>query len=374
MSHDPPPCPFQETVECKFDTAGEEKFPSRTTVSFECEPRCDGTGIPLDGTTEVKPASPGLVTGHSKETLLARDSPSPSIKKATRASSPKVQKPHMSSHEGQDLKGSIASPTESSTPKSKKSVSTESSGPKKTDNISLSAEAASSTSSHSEKARKSSKRRKGKKDGATRKERKRGLSTSSSDDPKMPRSRTESAGSETLDVCETVDQEPMTGEGTLERQGCVQNSGGFSSGQHGSDHTSEAVSQYLTTPTETSPTIKSKESTRKKGGKKSDGKKRRQGNRERGLSSSSDDPKSSRSRTVSLGSDVAGCQVAPSKDDAITTTDVLDDDSSAVQGDDSCFVQAPTAPVVHSVDSATGTGPQAVECHISVMDYDFSDC
>jgi hypothetical protein len=281
-------------------------------------------------------------------------SPSPRTKKMAStteaAPSPKTQESHMTtSREGL---GSISSPTESSTPKSKKTIvfPSESPSPKKKDRTaSTSTGAASSTSRPSSPEKevegKSSKRRKGKKGGSVRKERKRGLSTSSSE----PRSRTESVGSEPLDLCEAVD----ASDGVVGVAGEA-------------DHTAgETASQHLTTPTETpSPSAKSRESGKKRRGEERSKKRRHGSKRERGLSSSSDDPKPS----LSLGSEAPDSQAV--KDH---TTDTLDD----AHGDGSCFVQIPTTPCVYSASEggAGGREPPVEKCpHLSVTDYDFSEC
>lgn len=355
-SHDHPACPLQsgaDTVECKVDVA-EEKTQIRTTVSFECDPLCDGA-------TEVKQDSPGVSKGKNPPSLAVQ-SPSPNIKKkvsTSESSSPRVKKLSQEGPKG------IASPTKSSTPILKKSgsLSGESQSPKKKENASSLTEVTSSASSPSGKERKSGKRRK--KDGAARKERKRGLSSSSSDDPKVSRSRTESAGSETLDV---VDQGVIAGEGTADgrEDGMGIVSEAFSTGQEGSDSTP----QYLTTPTETpSPSVKIKTSSRKKRGGSESRKKRHGSKRERGLSSSSDDPKSSRSRTVSLGSEVPPPPVAPSKDPTAVYLDVLEDAVTTAEGDDSCFAPAPC-----NICRTGSDEPPPPECRISVTDYDFSEC
>ena len=427
-SRDHPACPMQsgsKTVECEVE---EEKSRPRTTVSFECDPLCSGATEVIQDSPTISKGSPTVFKGKSSLSQTGQ-SPSPNIKKkvsTSASSSPMVKK---LSHEGP--KG-IASPTKASTPILKKSgsLSADSPSPRKKEDASALTEATSSASSPSGKERKSSKQRKGKKDGATRKERKRGLSSSSSDDPKMSRSRTESAGSETLDA---VDQEVIAGGA----DGPGDETGAFSVGQEGSDHMGHST-PYLTTPTDTpSPAVKTKTSKKKQG--KGGSKRRKHGSkRERGLSSSSDDPKSSRSRTVSQGSEVpcapphlhsvSDCdysecgpevpqaQVTPSKDPAVSN---LDTDITAAEGDDSCFAgphtggaslprrlglpisdcdyprpQAEVTPsqvpavsnldVPKDVPSAEGddgvlcTGgaspPKWPKCDISVSDYDYTDC
>lgn len=357
MSHDLPE--EDETVNtknCQADLGGERSSVLRTTVSLESETLCNAA-------TEGKPDSPGMASDRSKP---LGGSPSPKFKRdvSMEASSPKVKKSHVPLSE---VKKSIASPAESSTPKlTESTLAPETSSPEK-HRAASPTEAANSTPEAASPSEKS-KRRKGKKGGGSlkRKERKRGMSTSSSDDPKTPCS--ESAGSEAADQGLVI---AGCCEGAVESQESGVDSGAFSTRQEeGVDHMGKGVFCNLATPTETpSPTIRSKEFAKKKGS----GKKRRHGsNRERGLSSSSDDPKSSHSQTVSLESEVAGCQVAPSMDSTIVT---------GMPVDDGCFTEIPRVDVACSGGAAAGLPVKCqlpVKCLVSVTDYDhavdFSEC
>lgn len=232
-------------------------------------------------------------------------------------------------------------------------------------------------------------------------ERKRGLSTSSSDDPKSSRSRTESGGS---DVLEALDLSPMKPQGSYsmaagvymdEMQGSetldVQSPDlnvserTLIAEQDNVEEKSKADSsrvlfdlQSLTSPTDTSSPIISKEKKAKKKKKKSekdskDGKKsKRSGKRKRGLStSSSEDPKSSRSRTESMGSETA-CSIQPV--DSAATVEDLDGFcfSNEIPCEDKDVVVNSAPPVA---------GSAGLKCRVCITDcddatneYDYSEC
>ena len=167
--------------------------------------------------------------------------------------------------------------------------------------------------------------------------RRRGLSTSSSDDPKSSRSRTESGGSDVVDALDlltrtsplpalNIPQHQGVEVGLYEVQGAqnleVQQSPDLNlsertlvAEQDGETSKPADASrvlfdlQSLTSPTDTSSPKERKSKKKKKKSEKEDdgGSRRKSSKRKRGLStSSSEDPKSSRSRNDSVGSETLG--------------------------------------------------------------------
>lgn len=292
------------------------------------------------------------------------------------------------------LKKSLSSQTESPSPKSKKSLSfpMENSSPDSKQAPSVLPAGVSSpklmksrTASVEDSSPKSSKRREGKDGSQKRKrsgKRKRGLSTSSSDDPKSSRSRTESGGSELMCELFPNDQEPPSAEGDATETNVQQPmSKALIAGQKSTvafdDEKSRSDTsrvlfdiQTLTSPPETSsPIVKDKKSHRKKEGKKKgegSQKKHGSGRRKRGLStSSSEDPKSSRSQTESLvfENSVAGQQL-PSVS--------LECSTVKTQSPETSF------PSISKTDDKS-TAVQTTECYVHVTDFDnsvadFSEC
>ena len=300
----------------------------------------------------------------------------------------------------------ITSPTETSTPKI--DLAADSSTPEKNE-VSISpasspkskepfSDVLTETSSPSKKERKSSKRSKRSKDkDPNRKsshtgERKRGQSTSSSDDPKASRSRTESGGSRTrtesggsrsrtesggselLDVfeCQAADQELST---ICTEESCAVESvvqapismvvlEGHPIGHECGDSKESGEPLSNTEPVTSGTKKRRKESL--------SGKKRRHSSkRSRHSSSSSDDPKSSRSHTESLSSEITGCQALSGQHDA-EVIDSTESKSAAevvvlsrIGREDSC------PPVAGNVEPSNGSQYQI---YVSNYDNDFSEC
>lgn len=200
-------------------------------------------------------------------------------------------------------------------------------------------------------------------------ERKRGLSTSSSDDPKSSRSRTESGGSE---VAEAFDLPPLedqpqsparasmggdvqcfkalgirSPELNASESTLVADQDNVMAAEAGGGEGKKEVSrvvfdiQSLTSPTETSsPISKEKRSKKSREGKKRGGgggeeeerRKSKKKKRKRGQSStsSSEDPKSSRSRTESVGSEGTSHDVPVEEEEEDFPSPTLDPSSPVV--------------------------------------------
>lgn len=384
-SHEPPTCPDVE--KCRVETDGAQTS-AQPEVSEE---------VGLSGGTEGSKCSLDDVASEStKSKFSPSDAPSPRTRK------------------------SLSSLSETPSPRTKKSrtlpdrlskqfTTTESSSPESENTPAPQADSLPSSPAQDKKEKKSSKR-KGKKDGGSaspkrKRERKRGLSTSSSEEPKSSRSRsrTESGGS---DVLEALDLSPMNDRGSYPTGVCMADVQGSESldvqspdlnvsertliaeqdNVAGFDERSKSDSgrvffdlQSLTSPTDTSSPIIAKEKKAKKKKKsQKDGesghKSKRSSKRKRGLStSSSEDPKSSRSRTESVGSETTGSTTS-GKGQSEEIEDLegisLVPCGSAVKPDHlviecGSYDQAP--PIA---------GPDGMECQICITDYDedYSEC